>query len=215
MANQSQSTSSKSAKEPLDKGVFDEWDFVVEANTRRNGDILIKNIPNLRLRGALDPSKTIVASPKQNAEDFEPIIPADQSRGLSTIPRTPGQRLYVNIKEKRYKVVDPLRDDESLRDRLASALRQKGLSVQKIAGVREQRGELSVDSMKSLCREIRDLLEDGHVKEVDGKEVPSRDKIDKLPGEYLLNPGSRFRNSQPRYEKDFEEWEQQLSRVGA
>lgn len=214
MAKKKAAPKQQPKEEQLDKSTFDDWNFVIEADTRRNGDIMLQSIPGLRLRGAIDASKPIIASPNQNAEDFIPMIPADQSRGLSTIPRVPGQRLYVNVKECTYKVTDPLRGDESLRERLAAALREKGMSVRNITGKRDQDGKLDVHRMKTLCRELRCLLEAEDIKEVDQTEVPSTEEIDEYEGRYLLNPGARLQNTQPRFEDEYEDWVGQLSRVG-
>ena len=67
--------------------------------------------------------------------------------------------------------------------------------------------------MKSLCREVAQLIKLGHMRVVAGA-APDEEDVDDLPGEYLLNPGSRVQTTQPRYEKDFEKWVSNLSQGG-
>jgi len=200
-------------EKPLDKSVLSSFDFTIEADTRRNGDILLKSIPGQRLRGAIRADKTTIASTKQNVDDFQPMVPADQVRGLSQLPNLPGQRLSVNTKDGTYRVFDPLRDDTALCERLVSGLKQRGHSVQRINGVKPLEGTLDVHSMKTLCREIRCLVESGDAKVIQG-DLPSQEDIDKMKGRYLLNAGALTDTTQPRYEDEYEEWKQNLSKVG-
>jgi hypothetical protein len=67
--------------------------------------------------------------------------------------------------------------------------------------------------MKSLCRELIWVVESNHGRVVKGA-IPNLEEVDDLPGHYLLNPGSRIYNSQPTYEKDWDEWVSQLTRAG-
>ena len=140
------------AEKPLSKATLSGFEFAVEADTKRNGDILLQSIPGQRLRGAIDASKPTIASPKQNMEEFEPTIPADQAAGLGALPKLPGMQIFVNPANRTYKIVDPLYGDEALCNRLASALRTKGQlsKSDKIVGVKPQEGTLDVDRMKTL-----------------------------------------------------------------
>ena len=201
---------------PLEKSTLSGWTFAVEADTRRNGDILLQSIPGQRLRGAIDASKPIIAHPKQNERDFEPTIPIDQTMRLGSFPKVPGQQIFVNPAKRTYKIFDPLRDNEELCNRLVAALKTKQMVTGgKINGVKTITGKIDVDQMKTLCRELRWLVESGDAKIVPGAgDLPSFDDIDKMNGNYLLNPGARIQNSQPRYEKDYEGWVQRLSQGG-
>lgn len=202
---------------PVDKSTLSGYRFGIEADERRNGDILLQSIPGARLRGAIDASKPIIAHPKQNMVDFQPTIPPDQSSGLGMLGKIPGQQIFVNPEKLTYKIVDPLCNNEEICNRIASAMKTSGINVvgDKIYGVKELKGTLDVDRMKTLCRELRWLVESGDAREIPGKgELPSLEEIDKLKGDYLLNPGERTKSMQPRYEKDLEDWVQRLARGG-
>jgi hypothetical protein len=67
--------------------------------------------------------------------------------------------------------------------------------------------------MKTLCREIVWLLNEGSVRVVKGA-TPEMDDIDELPGKYLLNPGLRTQTTQPTFEEDYDGWVNQLTRAG-
>jgi hypothetical protein len=40
------------------------------------------------------------------------------------------------------------------------------------------------------------------------------DVVADMDGEFLLNPGSRVNNTQPRYEKDWQGWLERLTAAG-
>lgn len=187
--------------------------FTVEIDTKRNGDILLQSIEGCRLRGALDPSKVTIASTQQKTGHFEPTIPLDQTSNLGQLPKVPGQRITVNTKELSYEISDPLRTDENMKNRLLAALKSRGHGTVKIDGVPTRSGTLTVDRMKTLCRELMWLINDGDAKSVDDN-FPTEKDIDALKGDYLLNPGQRTPNMQPQYEKEFPDWIQRLARSG-
>ena len=189
--------------------------FVVEIDTKRNGDVVLQSIAGVRMRGAIDGSKPIIADPRQNYDDFEKTIPIDQSTGLGVLPKIPGQTIEVNPAKMTYVIVDPLKDNEELCDRISTALKTKGQIVPggKIVGVKERSGKLDIDHMKTLCRELLWLVEDNDAKVRKGK-MPSLDDIEVMKGDFLLNPGSRTQNMQPRLERDFDDWIQNLARSG-
>lgn len=204
-------------EKPLSKASLSGFEFAVEADEKRNGDILLQSIPGQRLRGALDSSKPIIASPTQNVGEFEPTIPADQAAGLGALPKVPGMQIFVNPAELTYRIFDPLHNNETLCGRLVSALKAKNMAVPggKINGVKPLEGKLDVDRMKTLCRELRQIVEAGDGKVVPGSgELPTYAEIDSLKGNYLLNPGSRTPSMQPQYEKDFDGWRQRLAQGG-
>lgn len=199
---------------PLTKSAVSGFDFAVEADERRNGDVVLQAIPGVRLRGAIDATKPIIADPKQNMREFEAMVPPEQSTGLGMLPKIPGQIIYVNPQKCSYRIVDPLRDNEALCDRIANGLRRRGENITKIVGVKTLEGTIDKDQMKTLCRELRWLVDSGDARNVGAGEVPSMEEIDKLPGDYLLNPGSRTPNMQPRLEKQYAAWIERLSQGG-
>ena len=184
--------------------------FGIEADHPRNSDLLIQCIPGVRLRSTIDGSKPVV-----DAKTGDLKVPLDQSRGLASFPRTPGMQIHVNPEELTYAVIDPMHGNDELCERVSRFLReQNGLRLtNKINGVPPQTGKLDVHRMKSLCREMITLVESKEAKKCKGP-LPDLVDVDRMPGHYLLNPGSIVPNTQPRYEKDLEDWVNQLSRSG-
>ena len=182
--------------------------FTIEIDHPRNDDVLLQSIVGLRMRSAIDGSKGVIDS---KTGDY--VVPHDQSRSLSSFPRTPGMRLAVNPKELSYVVEDPINDDEALTDRIIRFLKNQGRRVDKIKGVPTQKGTLDVHRMKTLCREVLWLIQAKEAKMVRGPQ-PKIEDIEELPGEFLLNPGSRVQNTQPVFEKNWDEWVSNLTRMG-
>lgn len=180
----------------------------IEADHPRNCDLLIQSIPGCRLRGAVAAHKPVV-----DARTGATSIPIDQMRHLGMLPRIPGMQLHVFPDKLRYEIVDPLHGDEELCQKIEQGLRADGRFFGSVRGVRPSDGTLDQDRMKTLCREMWRLVELGHAKVVRGSR-PSMEEIDAMPGEYLLNPGSRIQNSQPKYEKDYDEWVRRLNQLG-
>lgn len=188
--------------------------FTVEADHPRNADLMLQNIPGCRLRGAVKASRTVKTM--RRGKEVE-LIPKDQSRHLGVLPEIPGMQISVNPAKCSYRVIDPLHDDEELCEQITLGLvedeRLHDPESQKIHGVKPQRGTIDPHRMKTLCRELFDLSEENHVKIIKGV-IPTMDRIDKLPGKYLLNPGARVRNGQPRYEEDMPAWVANLDSRG-
>lgn len=185
-------------------------EFSIEADHHRNSDLLIQSIPNCRLRSAL------VATRHIRGKDGKEYVPVDQVRHLSMFGRIPGMRLHVDSKELKYTITDPLFDDDQLCAHITATIRANtGMSTgQNIGGVPPVTGALGRDEIKTLCRELRRIVTNGDAKIVGNGRLPEEDEIDALPGDYLLNPGSRITNTQPRYEKDWDNWISNLSRAG-
>lgn len=184
--------------------------FGIEADHPRNDDLRLKCIAGARLRSAIDGSKPYI-----NTRTGEAHLPFGQAHGLAAFPKTPGMQLHVNPAECTYVILDPLEGDEVLLERISKWLRNRdGIrNDAKIKGVPAQKGKLDAHQMKSLCREMLDLVEAGEAKRCKGP-LPSREDVDELPGYYLLNPGIQTMTSQPRYEKDFDDWVQRLHSIG-
>ncbi len=183
--------------------------FGIEADHPRNCDLYIQCVPNLRLRSAIDGTKHTTDSQGRT------MVPLDQARHLAAFPRLPGMRLIVDPANLTYEVIDPLHGDKPMEDRIRRFLKDmSGAGVEKLTGVPPKKGELDKHRMKSLCREMKWLVDSGEAKRFQGR-VPSMEEIDELPGEFLLNPGSRVANGQPIFEKDFEDWHDNLNRSGS
>jgi len=184
--------------------------FAVEVDHPRNNDLIVQCIPGCRLRSVIKASRSII-----DHKTGEARIPVDQSRGLATIPELPGMQLHINPAKCSYTIIDPMRDDEELCETLrkrmseSSPFRVGG----RINGVAPQNGKLDKHRMKSLCREVLHMLNNDFVRIIKGVE-PKLEDIEELPGNFLLNPGSRIPNQQPVFERDYPKWIEQLTRAG-
>ncbi len=185
--------------------------FVVEADVPNNGDLLLQSILGCRLRSAIDPSRTVT-----DTATGREMIPKDPSRHLGMLPSVPGMRLHVNPAKLTYTITDPLHDDEGMCEAIRLALNadERPVRSQKITGVPPQDGTLDEHRMKTLCRELIWLLDSNHAKIVGGGSQPRKADVDRLPGHYLLNPGSLVHNLQPRFEKDWPAYIERLSVSG-
>lgn len=182
--------------------------FGIEADHPRNCNLLIQAIPGCRLRSAISGAK-----PAKNARTGEKRIPVDQARHLGQFPPIPGMQLHVNPRDCTYTVLDPLAEDEELCEKIRRTIdRTMPFKVgNKLKGVKTQKGKLDPHRMKTLCRECIWLLEAGEAKLVKGP-LPDISDVEELPGNFLLNPGSVVGNTQPIFEKDWDEWFEKLVR---
>lgn len=185
--------------------------FGVMIDHPRNCDVVLQSIPGCRLRSEILASRTV-----KDAKSGEERIPQDQARHLGMLPQIPGMELHVSPTKRTYRVIDPLHDDEALCERICKAVNE-GKPIRadrKLEGVKPHGGTLDVHRIKTLCRELLWLLDAGEARMVKGVR-PSMEDVDGLPGRYLLNPGSRVRTSQPRYEDQFEDWVDRREKVEA
>lgn len=183
--------------------------FGIEADHPRNCDLLIQSIPNCRLRSAIDGSK-----PVRDAKTGELKVPRDQAINMGDFPKTPGMQLHVDPQSCTYVIIDPLASNEQMRDRVAAWMKQHtAYRGGKIKVDDKLEGTLDKHRMKTLCREMFNLVKDGEAKHVRGP-MPDMQDIEALPGNFLLNPGSRTQNMQPQFEKDFEAWVDRLAGQG-
>lgn len=184
--------------------------FAIVADHPRNCDLLIQCIPGCRLRSRITSMRTV-----KDAKTGDQMIPVDQARSLAMLPEIPGMELHVNPAKLTYVIFDPLDKDEELCEKIrrqlttASAIRVDS----KLKGVKAQEGVLDVHRMKSLVREMAFIVNSGEAKLAKGS-LPSEEDIDCMPGNFLLNPGSRVQNQQPQFEKDWDSWLAQLTRSG-
>ena len=130
-------------------------------------------------------------------------------------PPVPGMQLHVNPARLSYVISDPLDEDEDMCERIRKYLNTSSpfRTDARIRGVPTTKGSLDVHRMKTICRELFNLIKLGHVKVVKGL-TPRMEDIEALPGNFLLNPGSRVVNTQPMFEKDWDKWVEQLTRSG-
>lgn len=184
--------------------------FAIEADHPRNADLMIQSIPGCRLRGALSASKTT-----RDSKTGEEGLPKDQAISMGSLPPIPGMQLHVNPSALTYQILDPLCENEALCERIRRALSDTRpmRSNSKLQGVPPQKGKLDSHRMKTLCRELLRIVEAREAKLIKGV-MPTLDDIDDLEGYYLLNPGAIIQNLQPRYEKDFPAWVDNLGRTG-
>lgn len=178
--------------------------FGFEVDHPRMCDILLQSIPGCRLRSKI----------KQVTVTIDGVVRTPQTAGHSP-PSVPGMQLHVNPAELSYVVFDPLNEDEDAKDRIKRYLRlTSGRRIDSnLRGAETIKGTLDVHRMKTLCREVCCLLDEGAIRIIKGA-APDRADVDELPGKYLLNPGLRTQTTQPTYEEDYEEWVDRLTRSG-
>lgn len=176
--------------------------WAIEADHPRFCDLLLQSIPGCRLRSKASAMKGAV-----DVKTGDVRVPVDQSRALAAMPVIPGMQLHVIPHELRYRVIDPLHGNKPLLARISRFLEEQGgtLASKNFDGVPPLDGTLDVHQMKTLNREMLNLVKAQEATIVDGK-MPTLDDVNDLPGYYLLNPGSRVYNGQPTYEKDYEDW---------
>ena len=181
--------------------------FSVQADHHNNSDLLLQAIPGCRLRSTISAARIVT-----DHRTGESRIPADRAEHLGRLPTPiPGQIIAVDPKNKTYEITDPLNENKDLCERLKSAInRNRSIHVAgTLRGVPTKRGTLDAHRTKTLCRELFQIVESGDAQVVKGPD-PTMQQIDELDGKYLLNPGSQVRNSQPRFEEDFEPWADRL-----
>lgn len=187
--------------------------FVIEADHRRNGMLIIQCIPGCILRSRLDGSRSV-----KDKKTGEEMVPVDQARALSAMPKLPGMRLEVNPAKLEYRITDPLRGDQKLLDQLRKRIAHSQEIPTKIAerfdGMPDVEGTLDVHRMKSLVWELWHIVNAGEAKLIRGVLPKDKNEIEKMKGKRLLNPGSRVPNTQPRYVEDYDDWIQNLSAQG-
>lgn len=184
--------------------------FAIEADHPRNCELLLASAAGVRLRSAFDGMKPAID--KQG----NPHVPHEQATTFASFPRMPGMQIHVNPAKLSYKIIDPLYKDDALCERITSVIRKLTATSPnaKFTGHAPKEVE-NVDphNMKTLCREMFNLVKCGEAKVVRG-DLPTKDEIEQLPGYFLLNPGMHSTTTQPRYEHEFQEWIDRLSHNG-
>jgi len=180
--------------------------FTIEADHPRNCDLLLQGVTDLRLR-----SRYLAARPVWDKRKKEWMIPPNQP----SIPEIPGMQLSVDPARLRYRITDPLEGQQDQLDAIKRHMDQvRGVETrEKLRGVDPIEGTLTTDEMKTLVREILWLVNSKEARVVKGV-CPDLQDIEALDGDFLLNPGSRVPNTQPKYEKDWDQYREQLNRSG-
>ena len=124
-------------------------------------------------------------------------------------------QVHVHPEKCTYAIIDPLHGDAKLCETIRRHLNDTSSFIvdEKLDGVPPQGGTLDDHGMKTLCRELLRFIDLGYAKMCKGP-TPSMEDVDELPGNYLMNPGARVHNMQPRYEKDWKGWVDRLTRTG-
>lgn len=183
--------------------------FGIEADGRRNGDLLLRCLRGHRLRSRFVPTRAA-----KNPRTGEEYIPVDQARAFANWPTIPGQQLHVNPATCQWTITDPLLGDDELCEKIRRAMKRQGQAVgDRIGGVPTQKGVLDVHMMKSLCREMWHIVNTGDAKVVKGV-LPSMEDVEAMDGDFLLDPGTRMNTSRPKFEKDLPEYVRNLGRLG-
>ena len=185
--------------------------FGISADHPRNGDLLIRNIAGCKLRSRIYGMRTV------KNKDGDEVVPRDQALAMSTFPETPGMELHVNPAKLTYTIIDPMYGDEVLCGKVAKWMRDNTVyrKQEKIDGLAPQSGNLDKHQMKSLCREMAHLVRIGHATRCkEGGPIPDEQDLEELPGHYLLNSGLVTATTQPKFEKDFEDWVERVGQLG-
>lgn len=194
----------------------DATSFTIEASGIHGGDIIIQNIGNLRMRGAIRSTKQVFDKqfdPELFEEGKDTRPAANQI--IDGVPELPGQRLTVNPAEGTWELTDPLHGNERVMGVVQKALRMRhGVRVsEKLTGVPPQKGSVDKDRMKTLCRELLCFIESEDATVVKGIK-PTREDIDEMDGRYLLNASNLGNWHQPRYEDQYDAWVADINRIG-
>lgn len=184
--------------------------FAIEADHPRNSDLLLQGVVGVRLRSRIDGSK-----PVTDARTGDQRIPIGQSQFLASFPKVPGMQIHVNPTKLTCVITDPLHGDKELCKKIWKFMKEKSLVISdsEIDGVPPRDETLDQNQMKTLCRELVNLVDAGEAKRCKGL-MPKMQDVEEMPGEFLLNPGSRVPNSQPMYEKDLNAWVDKLNSTG-
>jgi len=184
--------------------------FTIEIDHHRNCDVLFQCLNGQKLRSRITYSRTVYDKRMQ-----EHLVPESQTI-LGKFPEIPGQRLSVDPAECTYEISDPLNKDPELCRKIKRSMENHvGIrSGGELRGVPTSTGKLDKHYMKTLVREIYNMVQANEVRVVKGA-LPSMDKIEQMDGEFLLNPLSQVQNAMPRFEKDYPAFIESLNRVGS
>ena len=126
--------------------------------------------------------------------------------------------LHVNPAKCSCRIVDPLHSDASLCEQIGQHTQQehyRGPRLNNVQGVPPEEinlmenGAPDLHRTKTLVREMVQMVKGGCARVVKGT-LPSLADVDKLPGDYLLNPNNQLAVNMPKFEKDYPAWVDRL-----
>lgn len=123
------------------------------------------------------------------------------------IPDLPGQRLSVDPSRKTARLFDPCEEGagKAALDRYNAVAKEAPNLPRNYGPVPAVEHKLNDDQLKTLIFEIKQKLEHGNAKLVDGT-FPADGDIERLPGREMYDQWNQGRK--PRYRDQVEEWEQ-------
>lgn len=184
--------------------------FGIEADGPRMEDLALQCIHGLKLRSAVAATK-----PATDFRTGHPKISQDQAAYLGNFPPIPGMQLHVSPAKLTYTAIDPLHEDKDLCERIQEAMKEAGtLTSSKLRGVPSQTGTLDKHRMKSLIREMLNLVKANEARVCKGT-LPTEEQLAQLPGRFLKDPGARIPNSQPIFEDEWDNWIEKRRYSGA
>ena len=192
------------------KEFVDVLPFGIEADHPTNADLLIQVIAGCRLRSAIKPTKEILET-IDGVTERRPV----HAKMIEGLPRSiPGMQLHVKPETCEYLVTDPIASNERMLVQIKRAVDQNsGMVVaDKLRGMPDKEGKLSKDQMKTLVREMVNLVKAGEAKKAKGV-IPKMVDVDDLPGDYLLNASNMNNWRQPKHEKDVDAWAEKQDRL--
>ena len=185
--------------------------FTLEADAPNNGNISLHSILGCQLRSRIKSTKRIFVKDRMTGEQVERIESAHLIPGMPA--EVPGMRIEVHPERSAYRVYDPLCDNDELCEEIDAAMAaQSGMSKKRVRGVKTFTDTLGKDLLKTLMRELRNIVDSGDGVVVKGI-MPEMEDIDAMEGDYLTNPGNRTKYHMPRYEKDMDDWAEKLNRM--
>jgi len=186
--------------------------FTIEADSPNNGDIMLHSLTGCRIRSRIKSTRRVFDKDRITKEQ---VTRQESAHLLPGMPADiPGMRIEVHPGKSMYRVYDPLCDNEEMCESIGAALgAQNGTPQKKVRGIKTYEGELGTDLLKTLLRELYNIVQSEDGKVVKGL-LPEMEDIDALEGDYLLNPSNRTKYHMPRYEKDLDTWAEKLNRLG-
>jgi len=186
--------------------------FTVEADSPANGDLMLHSIAGCRLRSRIKSTKRVFTKDRVTGEQTTREESAHLIPGLPG--NIPGMCITVDPAKSMYTVFDPICDDEDICEAIGLALADmNGTTAKKVRGVKTREEVIHKDLMKTLIRELYNIVQSSDGKVIKGI-MPEMEDIDELEGDYLTNPSNRTQYRMPRYEKDMDSWAEKLNRLG-
>jgi len=141
---------------------------------------------------------------------------ADVGGTMQRMPEIPGLTLIINPKHKTLTIIDPLKKDTDLLDRI-NAIHAEVSSIAPAGGrafkhVPDQKYEFNDDEFKTIVMEFQYYNSSKcpfQLEMINGTSFPTDEQIEKLPGRELFDPRSNSR-IQPKFMDQYDEWQEKL-----